>query len=150
MKSTFWNHLGLTSAILLTIYLVVNLTGCSFSTLDHTPNYSKTEQGTPARSITSSPSQVNSHVIGINDLPSEARKTLQLIENGGPFPYPKDGSVFSNYERLLPDKPAGYYHEYTVITPGSADRGARRIVAGSNGEYYYTDDHYYTFKLVVE
>jgi ribonuclease T1 len=83
------------------------------------------------------------------DLPREARTTLHLISEGGPFPFDKDGSVFQNRERLLPNKPRGYYREYTVITPGENDRGARRIVAGENGELYYTDDHYNSFKRVT-
>ena len=92
----------------------------------------------------------NSGTISINDLPLEARHALQLIENGGPFPYRQDGSTFSNREGLLPQKPNGYYHEYTVYTPGSTDRGARRIIAGQGGEYYYTDDHYASFRRILE
>lgn len=88
--------------------------------------------------------------ISVSDLPPEGRTTLELIKQGGPFPFSKDDTVFNNYEGLLPEKPAGYYHEYTVITPGSSDRGARRIVAGRNGEYYYTSDHYRSFKLIKE
>lgn len=83
-------------------------------------------------------------------LPVEARATLQAIKAGGPFPYRQDGRVFSNRERLLPPKGRGYYREYTVRTPGARDRGARRIVAGSAGEYYYTADHYRSFKRIVE
>lgn len=71
--------------------------------------------------------------------------TLVLIEQGGPFPYRKDGSTFQNREGRLPARPAGYYREYTVETPSSPDRGARRIVAGAGGEVYYTRDHYATF-----
>lgn len=82
-------------------------------------------------------------------LPAEARKTLRLIDDGGPFPYPKDGTVFGNYERELPKQRRGYYHEYTVRTPGERDRGARRIVTGSHDEVYYTDDHYASFKAVL-
>jgi len=89
-------------------------------------------------------------------LPPEARQTLVLIRQGGPFPYRKDGTAFGNRERLLPSKPRGYYSEYTVPTPGSRDRGARRIVAGkgdtgspaTSGEYYYTDDHYQSFRRI--
>jgi len=88
--------------------------------------------------------------VGRGELPPEARETLELVEGGGPFPYAKDGTVFHNYEGLLPQKSDGYYREYTVVTPGSSDRGARRIVAGADGEYYYTDDHYASFRLVVE
>jgi len=89
-------------------------------------------------------------IVGVDELPPEAGTTLELIEQGGPFPYSADGSVFHNYERLLPEKVDGYYHEYTVETSGSLDRGARRVVAGANGEYYYTDDHYRSFRLVAE
>lgn len=73
------------------------------------------------------------------------QQTLALIDAGGPFPYRQDGTVFSNREHLLPAEAHGYYHEYTVPTPGSPDRGARRIVMGSQGEAYYTDDHYRSF-----
>ena len=83
-------------------------------------------------------------------LPAEARATLALIRAGGPFPYDRDGSVFGNREALLPKRERGYYREYTVRTPGARDRGARRIVAGRGGEYYYTDDHYRTFRRIRE
>jgi len=82
-------------------------------------------------------------------LPAEARRTLTLIDRGGPFPYARDGSVFGNRERLLPPQRSGYYHEYTVPTPGESDRGARRIVAGQSGEAFYTADHYRSFREVV-
>lgn len=81
-------------------------------------------------------------------LPPEAENTIALIEAGGPFPYERDGSVFENRERRLPIEDRGYWHEYTVPTPGSDDRGPRRIVAGGDGELYYTDDHYQSFVLV--
>lgn len=87
--------------------------------------------------------------IVVADLPTQARATLRLIDAGGPFPYEKDGSIFQNREQLLPRQPSGYYREYTVPTPGEDDRGARRIVAGSQGELYYTDDHYASFVEVV-
>jgi guanyl-specific ribonuclease Sa len=83
-------------------------------------------------------------------LPPEAVDTLALIEAGGPFPYRRDGVTFENRERLLPAKPRGYYREYTVPTPGSRDRGARRIVAGGDPPevFYYTADHYRSFRRV--
>jgi ribonuclease T1 len=87
--------------------------------------------------------------ITLAELPPEALHTLALIEAGGPFPYRQDGAVFENREGLLPDQEYGYYHEYTVETPGSDDRGARRIVAGANGELFYTNDHYDSFRVVV-
>jgi ribonuclease T1 len=83
-------------------------------------------------------------------LPAEARATLELVKAGGPFPYRQDGRVFSNREKLLPLQRRGYYREYTVRTPGARDRGARRIVAGRGGEYYYTEDHYRSFRRIIE
>jgi ribonuclease T1 len=83
------------------------------------------------------------------ELPPEARRTLALIEKGGPFPYERDGIVFGNREGLLPKRARGHYHEYTVKTPGSRDRGARRIVTGGPGEYYYTEDHYRSFRRIL-
>jgi len=79
-----------------------------------------------------------------------AQETLALITRGGPFPYPKDGTVFGNFERRLPIRERGYYREYPVPTPGSQGRGARRIVAGKGGEFYYTEDHYRTFRRIRE
>ena len=92
--------------------------------------------------------------VAIADLPREAQTTLALIKQGGPFPYPKDGVVFGNYESRLPKQKRGYYHEYTVPTPGARNRGIRRIIAGGNpassGEYYYTNDHYESFRRIRE
>ena len=81
-------------------------------------------------------------------LPPEAIDTLQTIARGGPYPYRQDDGVFGNRERRLPSQPRGYYREYTVDTPSSRDRGARRIVAGGRPpvEYFYTDDHYRSFR----
>jgi ribonuclease T1 len=97
--------------------------------------------------------QVDGYV-KLNDLPPEARHTLQLIKQGGPFPYEKDGSVFRNYEKILPKKQRGYYREYTVKTPYARNRGARRIVAGGepaiNREFYYSADHYASFRRIKE
>ena len=86
--------------------------------------------------------------IAVAALPAEGRETLELIDAGGPFPYERDGVVFQNREGILPDESRGYYHEYTVPTPGSDDRGARRIVTGSGSELYYTDDHYDSFRRI--
>jgi ribonuclease T1 len=92
--------------------------------------------------------------IDIADIPPEARDTLRLIKAGGPFPYEKDGTRFGNRERVLPARPPDHYTEYTVRTPGERTRGARRIVAGADprtsGEYYYTDDHYKSFRRIRE
>ena len=88
--------------------------------------------------------------IAVAVLPREGQQTLQTIKRGGPFQYERDGVAFGNYERLLPQRSRGYYHEYTVPTPGAKNRGARRIVSGGGGEYYYSDDHYRTFKRIRE
>ncbi|MER7466059.1 ribonuclease domain-containing protein [Streptomyces sp. NPDC097981] len=82
-------------------------------------------------------------------LPSQARDVLVLIERGGPYPYRQDGTVFGNFEKVLPRQKRGYYHEFTVKEPGERDRGPRRIVTGEGGELFYTDDHYDTFKAVL-
>lgn len=87
--------------------------------------------------------------VAASRLPAEARRTLALIDQGGPYPYVRDGVVFGNFEGRLPAHRRGYYHEYTVPTPGSRDRGARRLVTGQGGEIYYTDDHYDTFRAVL-
>lgn len=81
-------------------------------------------------------------------LPAEARTTIDRISHGGPFEHSQDGVVFGNYERLLPTRPRGYYHEYTVETPGARTRGARRIITGGTPPlvFYYTDDHYRSFR----
>jgi ribonuclease T1 len=86
----------------------------------------------------------------ISALPSEARETIALIRKGGPFPHQRDGAAFGNREKFLPPRERGWYREYTVPTPGARDRGARRIVAGRDGTLYYTDDHYRSFKRILE
>lgn len=85
-----------------------------------------------------------------SELPPEAQATLRLVAAGGPYPYRQDGRVFSNRERLLPVRERGFYREYTVVTPGSDDRGARRVVTGRDGRHYYTDDHYRTFSRIQQ
>lgn len=114
--------------------------------------------------------QENKQLIRVADLPQEARETLQLIRRGGPYPHDRDGVTFGNYEKLLPAAPRGHYREYTVMTPGVRHRGARRIVVGcerqraaspspgllrlvhcrDGGEFYYTADHYRSFRRIVE
>lgn len=87
--------------------------------------------------------------VAVDELPPEAAETLELIDDGGPYPYPgKDGSTFGNFEGVLPDRQRGYYAEYTVETPGLSHRGARRIIAGDAGEFYWTEDHYESFERI--
>jgi ribonuclease T1 len=88
--------------------------------------------------------------VAVARLPPEARQTLERVKTGGPFAFQRDGAAFGNREGLLPRRERGYYREYTVPTPGARDRGARRIVAGRDGEYYYTPDHYRSFWRIRE
>jgi len=119
-----------------------------------------TRQSDPAPAESSGPAEPGDAVASVpgaesglpvrplSALPPEAAHTWELIQKGGPFPYSRDGIVFGNREGILPRKPSGYYHEYTVPTPGSPDRGARRLVTGEGGEVYYTADHYASFVVV--
>jgi len=107
-----------------------------------------------ARSTVDSSLRGSSPTVRVAELPSQGRATYELIRAGGPFPFDKDGTVFGNRERLLPAERRGYYREYTVRTPGSRDRGARRIVCGGPVKAphacYYTADHYASFRKIVE
>ncbi|GIX26035.1 MULTISPECIES: ribonuclease [Caldimonas] len=99
--------------------------------------------------------KADTDVVALSDLPRQAQDTHRRILAGGPFPYDKDGTVFLNRERLLPPKPRGHYREYTVKTPGVKHRGARRIVCGGQPPTkpevcYYTDDHYASFRRIIE
>ena len=100
------------------------------------------------------PQDARAAQIALAELPVQGRQTYELIRSGGPFPYEKDGTVFGNRERLLPAEKRGYYREYTVKTPGSRDRGARRIVCGGPQRVphacFYTADHYASFRKIVE
>lgn len=116
------------------ILLVALLAGCSATA---------TDSGSDVDSASGLP------YISQDQLPAEAKDTLQLIDAGGPFPYDKDGATFGNREGILPDEAGGFYHEYTVPTPGEGDRGARRIVTGDHDSiFYYTDDHYDSFERI--
>ncbi len=88
--------------------------------------------------------------VRLDELPPEALETWRLIDEGGPYPFRADDGTFRNREGVLPERSNGYYREYTVVTPGEDDRGARRLVVGEGGERYYTDDHYDTFREVIE
>ncbi len=92
--------------------------------------------------------------VALAELPREARESFHRIARGGPFPFDRDGVAFGNRERLLPARPRGYYLEYTVETPGARSRGARRIVCGgpprAPDACYYTDDHYQSFRRILE
>ena len=105
------------------------------------------------RTVSFLSARANQHTIATvhaADLPKEVRQTIALVRKGGPFPYKRDGIVFGNFERLLPIHERGYYREFTVPTPRSRDRGARRVIVGKAGELYYTDDHYGSFRRVLD
>ena len=107
----------------------------------------------PGASSASGAGQKNPSSLGTvkeSALPAEAQRTLELIAKGGPYPYDRDGINFGNFEGVLPKKRGGYYQEFTVPTPGSRDRGARRIIVGSEHEKYYTPDHYKSFRFILE
>ena len=107
-----------------------------------------------ARTWTDRPADSSPATVRVAELPREGRTTYELIRQGGPFPYDKDGTVFGNRERMLPAEKRGFYREYTVTTPGSRDRGARRIVCGGPARAphacYYTADRYASFRKIVE
>jgi ribonuclease T1 len=107
-----------------------------------------------AKSFADRPASSSSATVKVSELPRQGRETYERIRQGGPFPYDKDGTVFGNRERLLPAHKRGYYREYTVQTPGSRDRGARRIVCGGPPRAphacFYTADHYASFSQIVE
>src|SRR5262249_3122641 len=104
----------------------------------------------PALAQRGPPPEVPVGEVAAAQLPPEATATLALIHKNGPFPYAKDGVAFGNREGLLPKQKHGYYRQYTVKTPGSRTRGARRIIKGGGGELFYTDDHYNSFKRIRE
>ena len=109
---------------------------------------------TPSSAHAAQPAGLGDDVT-LSSLPPEAQRTDQLIHSGGPFPFSRDGVVFGNYEKRLPREPRGYYHEYTVPTPGVRSRGARRIICGGNqptepDACFYTEDHYNSFHRIVK
>jgi ribonuclease T1 len=113
-----------------------------------------TAQARPAPQMLAANAAATGNTVAIAQLPREAVGTLKLIAAGGPYPYGKDGITFGNYERALPYHRRGYYHEYTVPTPRARNRGARRIVCGGPlqriNNCFYTDDHYTSFRRIVE
>lgn len=152
-----------------TWYISGDTTGESGSPADATPTVATTPAYTPSDAPTDASTEATETTettssaptgdvdpesglpwIAESELPPEALDTLKDIDNGGPYDFPgKDDTTFTNREGLLPDHESGYYREYTVITPGSDDRGARRIVTGQGGEFYYTDDHYSRFRRIA-
>lgn len=153
----------LTLAVLVLVVAGIPRTGDSPSTATSPAHTSAAASAKPSASAKSSggPAAARPTGTGVanpsrlpevkaSELPAEARQVLVLIARGGPYPYSRDNITFGNFERVLPQKPSGYYREFTVPTPGESDRGARRIIAGDAGEKYYTADHYSSFSFIAE
>jgi ribonuclease T1 len=138
--------LGLVAAVLAAVLLWWGQGDGSTPTAEPAAPTSRTSTATAS---TSSDPEAGFPTVALADLPPEAGDTVELIDAGGPFPEDEDSGVFGNFEGLLPDRERGYYREYTVQTPGLDHRGARRIVAGSSGELYWTEDHYQSFERIV-
>jgi ribonuclease T1 len=136
------------------IGLLVLLAGCSTAGPGATPTPTPTVAPvvTPDVDIAvdvSVPEDWSGGTVRLEELPPEAHETLALVAAGGPYPYRQDDGIFFNREGLLPARPSGTYREYTVETPGSPDRGARRLVIGEGRDVYWTDDHYASFRYVL-
>lgn len=127
------------------------LAGCSTTTANPQNAVTASTSASGASSSGLAPEQAASSLptMTVAQLPAEGIKTLELIAQGGPFPYRKDGSPFGNRERRLPLREYGFYAEYTVPTPGESDRGPRRLVVGDDGSVFYTSDHYGSFREVI-
>lgn len=128
-------------AVLLVIPLIAGLLATTTTSSDDTAPTPETVGTLPRVS--------DLPTVAVDELPPEAVETLSLILEGGPYPYERDGAEFQNREGLLPEQDAGFYREYTVPTPGSDDRGARRFVVGGSSQFFYTDDHYESFRELV-
>ena len=148
-RRPLWLCLGLAATALLLALGACGSAGAGTAAPERAGSATTEPPATAVPSMTTATVLDGLEVVRVADLPPEARRTLNLIARGGPFPYQRDGAVFANRERLLPRRGSGYYHEYTVPTPGENDRGARRIIADASGECYYTDDHYASFRRVV-
>jgi ribonuclease T1 len=137
-----WLLAGLVAVLVLAGGAAVGWWSADRSTADPVParSASAAVAGTPVSGLPT---------VRVAELPPEARTVLATLDAHGTFRYSQDGTVFGNFEHLLPARPDGYYHEYTVPTPGSRDRGARRLVVGRDGDVYYTGDHYATFRQVL-
>ncbi|WP_244328471.1 ribonuclease domain-containing protein [Yimella sp. cx-51] len=145
--------------MVLALALLTNCNGSSKEITADTPrtyattstaDSNTTSSGTSSTRAPTSTKADGLRTVALTDLPRQAQATVALIDKGGPYPYPRnDDKTFGNFEGLLPKKQRGYYKEYTVATPGSSSRGARRIVAGEDGTMYYTSDHYKSFRRIV-
>ena len=149
IRRGYWSALLL--GVLLLVGLLVLLVGCSGgSTRTPTPSpVPVASSGAGLPFAAEPPDDWGGDTVELGALPPEVLETLRLVAAGGPYPYRQDDGVFGNREGLLPDRPSGTYREYTVETPGSPDRGARRLVIADGHDVYYTDDHYASFRFVM-
>jgi ribonuclease T1 len=154
MKRSSNRLLAFAGLVIAVVVLVVAMIGGGSLTAPSSPPASSGSAATTTAAPTKSAAAASNHsglpAVNASQLPKEARQVLALIAKGGPYPYREDDGIFGNFEGLLPKKSSGFYKEYTVPTPGESDRGARRIIAGSDGAKYYTADHYDSFKFIVE
>jgi ribonuclease T1 len=140
---------GTALGVLLTVVVLALGGWFGLDTITADPSSSTSPRAPSSAAAASTDPETGLLWVGVAELPAEARRTLTLIDSGGPFPYSRDGATFGNFERLLPTRPGGFYHEYTVPTPGTASRGARRIVTGEQERlFFYTADHYASFKRI--
>jgi ribonuclease T1 len=133
------------SAVLAALLAAWPLAACSAASTQSAGRVVEVD-GTACSSAVPPPSGMT--VLALAQLPATAISTLKLIAAGGPYPYDEDGTVFGNYQRLLPREPDDYYHEFTVADTGAAGRGPRRVVTGAGGQDYYTPDHYVSFDWI--
>lgn len=131
-----------TPLILGAAFALATLTACA-------SNQPAAETGSDGAACSAVPAPTDMRVLTLAQLPGAAIHTLRLIAAGGPFPYSEDGTVFGNYQRLLPSEKYGYYHEYTVAPARGRDRGPVRVVTGAGGQDYYTPDHYLSFDWIA-
>jgi ribonuclease T1 len=140
---------GTALGVLLLVVVLALLGWFGLDTITADPTSSTSPRAPSSAASASTDPETGLLWVAVSELPAEARRTLTLIDSGGPFPYSKDGARFGNFERLLPTRPRGFYQEYTVPTPGTAGRGARRIVTGDEERlFFYTADHYASFKRI--
>lgn len=147
--SFFGSHfMAICLSLLMLVLAATLLTNCQGSD-SHDAASTRSYERTTSTSTTPT-AKDGLRTVDYADLPTQAKATIKLIDDGGPFPYPRDdGKTYRNLEGHLPKQKVGYYKEYTVRTPGESDRGARRIVAGRDGAMYYTSDHYDSFRRII-
>jgi ribonuclease T1 len=137
-----------TLAAVLVLGIVIGWAAAGISAAGSTPTTGSQPPAALGTTGPTAPADLRLGSIRLDELPIEAAETIELIKVGGPFPFRQDGVVFENREALLPARPSGYYREYTVPRPGNNGRGALRIVAGADGELYWTPDHYDSFRWI--